>query len=219
MAEHLTPRALIPLALEFVQLSQGTDGSGHDHWHSIRVGRLSRRIAEGEVVDPDLAELAGLLHDIEDEKFSKDPEAGPVAVAAFLSSHNAEPSAIDAVVRVIREISFKGTFVPDSESTELCRVVRDADRLEAIGAIGVARTFAYGGLVGRPLHDPEIPPLLAETKDEYRNHVGTTLNHFEEKLLLLKDRLSTDTARTLAEDRHTFMVEFRERFLREWEGL
>ena len=219
MADHLDPRALIPLALEFVQRSQGTDASGHDHWHSVRVGRLARRIATGEGVDPDLAELAGLLHDIEDEKFSKDPEAGPAAVAAFLSSHNAEPSVIDAVVRVLREVSFKGTFVPDAESTALCRVVRDADRLEAIGAIGVARTFAYGGHVGRPLHDPEILPLLAASKDEYQHHVGTTLNHFEEKLLLLKDRLSTVTARTLAESRHAFMLEFRERFLSEWDGL
>lgn len=209
---------LIEAARFFVENEQGADSTGHDHWHSFRVGRLARRIAEGEGCDPHLAELAGVLHDVRDEKFSGDPSAGPAAVAEFLFAAGADQDVVTQVVQVVQDVSFKGARVTDAVTSKLCEVVRDADRLEAIGAIGIARTFAYGGYVGRPLHDPAIPPVLPDSKEEYRMHVGTTLNHFEEKLLLLKDRLVTKTARELAVERHAYMDEFKRRFHQEWSG-
>lgn len=194
------------------------EGTGHDYHHSRRVAALARRIAEEEGADTFVAELAGLLHDIEDEKFSGDPEAGPRAAREWLTQLGVDDRTTCAVVQIIATMSFKGAGVEEAPMTLEGRCVRDADRLEAIGAIGIARTFAYGGKVGRPIHDPETAPVMAGTSGEYRSNLGTTLNHFPEKLFLLADRMSTDAGRRLARERHEYMVEFHDRFLAEWSG-
>lgn len=209
---------LIESARAYVESSyQGADSTGHDHWHSFRVGRLARMIAREEGVDEDLAELAGVLHDVGDHKFSGSAEAGPAEVRAFLEREGALEEVVEAVERVVRQISFKGALVEERVEDILTLVVMDADRLEAIGAIGIGRAFAYGGHVGRPMHDPRVPVLFAESADGYRGHKGTTLNHFEEKLLLLRDRMNTASGKEMAEARHRFLEDFQQQFMAEWE--
>ncbi len=190
------------------------EGSGHDWWHVWRVWRLARRIAAAEGADVRLVELAALGHDVEDHKLGR-PEG---TLAAWLAGAGVDAATTEAVVAIARRVSFKGAGVPDAMPTLEGRVVQDADRLDAIGAIGIARAFAYGGAKGRLLYDPAESPEHHASFEAYREAKTSSLMHFYEKLLLLKDRLHTPAARALAEERHAFMEAFVARFLDEWEG-
>jgi len=190
---------------------------GHDWWHILRVWHTARLIANSEPSNPFVVELAALLHDIADSKFhGGDEEIGPRKAESFLKSMNVQPDVIEHVVNIIRHISFKGgNHLRDFDSPEL-QVVQDADRLDAMGAIGIARAFHYGGFKNRLLYHPEIQPDLNMTKEEYKKSDAPTINHFYEKLLLLKDRMNTPTGKSLAGRRHAFMEQFLAEFHNEW---
>lgn len=195
------------------------DGTGHDAWHVLRVRRLALHLARHEGADPYVVELAALLHDIADWKFHDgDEEVGPRRAIEWLAALGVEPEVVEEVGAIVRDLSFKGAGVEARPLSLEGKVVQDADRLDAIGAIGIGRTFAYGGHKGRPLYDPAVPPEAHASAERYKANRSPTLNHFHEKLLLLKDRLNTATARALAERRHRYLEEFVERFLEEWEG-
>ena len=211
---------LITRTADFVREKFLHEGSGHDWEHIRRVWQVSRALArDTPTANAAITELGALLHDVADWKFHDgDEEAGPWAARAWLESLQAAESVIQAVETIIREVSFKGFGVPTPMSTIEGALVQDADRLDAIGAIGVARAFAYGGHKGRPLHDPGIAPVRHVSFDSYKQNVAPTLNHFYEKLLHLRERLHTSAARRVAEQRHAFMETFLTQFLREWEG-
>jgi uncharacterized protein len=216
-----TPAAsdLIARTAAFVEAKFTGEGSGHDWAHIRRVWLAARALARAEGADPLVTELAALLHDIADWKFHHgDEEAGPRAARAWLLSLGAAEELIDRVEVIIREVSFKGAGVATPVSSPEAACVQDADRLDAIGAIGVARAFAYGGHKGRPLHDPAQPPVQHGTFAEYKSNGGPTINHFYEKLLHLRERLHTAAARRVAAERHAFMEQFLAQFLKEWEG-
>lgn len=195
------------------------DSSGHDWFHIERVWTMAKKLAEAEGADLFVVELAALLHDIADWKFhGGDETAGPRAADAWMASLAVEPAIRAHVCDIIAHLSFKGAKVTGGMDTLEGQVVQDADRLDAIGAIGIARAFAYGGHAGRGLHDPSVPPVLHESFAAYKKNNGPTLNHFYEKLLLLKDRLNTPSAKRVAQERHEFMQSFVDRFLREWSG-
>lgn len=215
-----TPTDLIARTADFVREKFLHEGSGHDWEHIRRVWHVARALAHHTPqADRLRTELGALLHDIADWKFhGGDEEAGPRAARAWLENQHAEESVIQAVETIIREVSFKGKGVPTPMSTLEGELVQDADRLDAIGAIGVARAFAYGGHKGRPLHDPSVPPVEHDTFASYKQNVAPTINHFYEKLLHLRERLHTPAARRVAEQRHAFLETFLTQFLREWEG-
>jgi len=192
--------------------------SGHDWWHVYRVWNLAKQIGRKEKADMYIVELTALLHDIADWKFyDGDETIGPKLARKILTSHNVPRNIIDHVCEIIATMSFKGADVKTKMKTLEGCVVQDADRLDAIGAIGIARAFAYGGHKGRTIYDPQRKPTLHKTKDAYFKNEGPTLNHFYEKLLLLKDRMNTKTAKELAIKRHKFMEKYLENFLEEWQ--
>ncbi|CAM4267774.1 HD domain-containing protein [Saccharibacillus endophyticus] len=193
------------------------EGSGHDWWHIHRVTELAKRIAAAEKADLFICELAALLHDLVDEKLVDDPEAGMKRTESWMLENDATAEEAAHVVEIISTLSFKGGAGKPMTTLE-GKVVQDADRLDAIGAIGIARTFVYSGKKGRPMYDPNIPVRQEMTPEEYRNGKDTAINHFHEKLLKLKDLLNTDSGLAIAERRHAFMEEFLERFDREWNG-
>ena len=204
---------------EFVGEELSDDVSGHDWWHVERVRMLARRLAREEGADPFVVELAALLHDIADWKFNGgDTEAGPRASEAWLKDCHVEPAVIEHVCEIVGTLSFKGAGVPTPMTTLEGQVVQDADRLDAIGAIGIARTFAYGGVKGRPIHDPDEAPRQNADLETYLNSNSSTVNHFHEKLFLLKDRMNTGTGRRMAAGRHSYMKSYLDRFLKEWDG-
>lgn len=211
--------AVIRRTIDFVKATLADAEGGHDWWHIRRVWKVARHIAESEEVDPFIVELGALLHDIADAKFyDGDESVGPKVARAFLEEQDVEESVIRHVENIIQHISFKGgNHAVEFYSNELA-VVQDADRLDALGAIGIARTFNYGGFKNRAIYDPNIPPKLNMTKEEYKKSTAPTINHFYEKLLLLKDRMNTVTGRKMAERRHQFMEQFLEEFYKEWEG-
>jgi uncharacterized protein len=190
------------------------ESSGHDWWHTLRVTRLARRLARAEGADPQVCELAALLHDVDDWKLA----GGGGRAVRMLKAAGADAALAARVLAAVGQVSFKGAGVATPGDTLEARVVQDADRLDALGAVGVARAFAYGGSRGRALHDPAQRPVRHASFAAYRRSRGTTVNHFYEKLLLLKDRMQTRSGRALARQRHAFLVRFLERFLREWEG-
>ncbi len=194
--------------------------SSHDWWHVFRVWNLAKRIGGEEKVENMLVvELGALLHDIADWKFHDgDETVGPRVAQDMLEARGADAETIDAVCDIIATISYKGAGVATPMKTREGEVVQDADRLDAIGAIGIARTFAYGGAKGRAMYDPSVPPTLHQDKASYHNDNGHTINHFYEKLLLVKDRLNTVTAKRIAEDRHRFMEMYLDQFYQEWDG-
>jgi uncharacterized protein len=193
------------------------ESSGHDWWHIARVRALARTIAEGEGADPFICELAALLHDIADPKIAGTLEAGIGRVRDWLTAHHGGVAVSEHVLEIIATMSFAGGSKPAPATLE-GRVVQDADRLDALGAIGIARAFAYGGAHGRILYDPAMAPRETMTAEEYRSHLTPTINHFYEKLLLLKERMNTDYARRLAEQRHQYMETFLAEFYAEWDG-
>ena len=192
---------------------------GHDWFHIERVYKNALLIAEEEECDLTVVKLAALLHDIADSKFhGGDESVGPKTARTFLESQNVKEDIILHVIAIIENISFKGgNFEKKFNSKEL-EIVQDADRLDAIGAIGIARTFNYGGFKNRPLYNPNIQPNLNMSKEEYKNSESPTLNHFYEKLLLLKDKMNTETGKKIAQKRHDFMVTFLSQFYAEWDG-
>ena len=194
----------------------GDESTGHDWWHADRVRVTAVRIAAVEGADPLVVELAALLHDVDDYKFSGDEEAGSRFARSYLLSAGVSVNTADQVADIIRWMSFKGAKVELPELSLEGKCVQDADRLDAMGAIGIARTFAYGGFVRRPIHDPDVPAVMHASADAYINSKGTTINHFHEKLLLLREWMNTDFGRKLADERHRYMVDFLERFHTEW---
>lgn len=191
------------------------DSTGHDWWHIYRVVKLAIRIGEHENANLELVEIAALMHDLDDWKLSADSENYPNA-RKLLKENNFDQSTIDKVIEIIEQVSFKGAGVDTTPKSIEAKVVQDADRLDAIGAIGIARAFAFGGSKGRPLYAPKIEPQMHQTFEEYKQSKGHTINHFYEKLLLLKDRLNTNTAKEIATERHKFMQLFLDQFYKEW---
>lgn len=211
--------SLIQKTVDFVKAELTEAESGHDWWHIYRVWQLSKHIAEKEQVNLVVVELGALLHDIADSKFhGGDESIGPKMARNFLEKQAVEEGVIVQVENIIRHISFKGGNHDQSYRSRELDVVQDADRLDAMGAIGIARTFNYGGFKNRAIYDPNIPPKLDMTKEEYKKSTAPTINHFYEKLLLLKDRMNTETGKLMAQQRHQFMEQFLEAFYKEWEG-
>ncbi|MFK8059619.1 MAG: HD domain-containing protein [Polaribacter sp.] len=213
---------IISKTIGFVKNELRNAEGGHDWFHIERVFKNTILIAKDEKVDIFVVSLAALLHDIADPKFYNGNETiGPKIATNFLTEQQVDKDVITHIINIIKHISFKNSFDKLSEkftSKEL-EVVQDADRLDAIGAIGIARCFNYGGFKNRALYDPEIIPNLEMTKEEYKNSAAPTINHFYEKLLLLKDKMNTETGKRIATDRHQFMELYLKQFYDEWEGL
>ncbi|CAM2884495.1 HD domain-containing protein [Paenibacillus sediminis] len=195
----------------------GGDSSGHDWWHIERVTSLAKRIAKQENADVFICELSALLHDVADEKLNPSKEAGMHKVADWLEQQKVDGDAAEHVLDIIGAMSYRGGNSERMRTLE-GRVVQDADRLDALGAIGIARTFAYSGSKGQVMYDPDIPVRDQMTPEEYRGGKSTAVNHFYEKLFKLKDLMNTDYARKLADERHEFMEQFIARFYKEWNG-
>lgn len=212
---------LINKTAEFVKDKMSGEATGHDWWHVYRVWQTTKHIIHKESeADPTVAELGALLHDIADWKFADgDLEAGPKAARAWLESNNVSELVIAHVEDIIRDTSFKGAKVALTLKTLEAKIVFDADKLDAIGAIGIARVFAYGGAKGRSLYEPSEKPVMHESFEDYKNKGEThTINHFYEKLLLLKELMQTESGRQIAEQRHAFMEQYLEQFYAEWNG-
>lgn len=210
---------IIISTIHFVKKKLINAEGGHDWWHINRVWKTAKQIAKTENVDSFIVELGALLHDIADSKFNNGDETiGPKIAKDFLKSQNVAENICEHIDSIIKNISFKGgKEIQQFKSLEL-DVIQDADRLDALGAIGIARTFNYGGFKNSEIYNPEIPPNLNMTKDEYKNNIAPTINHFYEKLLLLKDRMNTATGKAMATERHKFMEEYLNQFYKEWEG-
>lgn len=213
--------ALVEETITFVKETlKGAEG-GHDWFHIQRVFKNTILIAKDEDVDVLVVSLAALLHDIADAKFyNGDETVGPTMAKNFLSSLDVPEEVVNHVVLIIENISFKNSLDLNKKawSSKELLVVQDADRLDAIGAVGIARTFNYGGFKNRPLYDPDIAPNLTMSKEEYKASNAPTINHFYEKLLLLKDKMHTETAKKIAAKRHQFMLDYLEQFYAEWKG-
>ena len=208
---------LIPNTIAFVKEKLEGAEAGHDWFHIERVWKLSIKIAATETCNFQVVELSALLHDIADPKFHDGDESLALKISnEFLESQNVSAEIIEQVLYIIKNISFKNREeAPDILPIEL-QIVQDADRIDAIGAIGIARTFNYGGFKNNLMYHPDIQPALNMSKEEYKKSNGTTINHFYEKLLLLKDLMNTQTGKKLAEERHDFMIDFLDQFAREW---
>lgn len=212
-------KEIIQTTSSFVKTTLADAEGGHDWWHIYRVWQVAKQIAATEDVDLFIIEMGALLHDIADSKFHNgDEHIGPAKAKAFLESLKVDKESIDHIVAIIANVSFKGGRERRTFSSLELDVIQDADRLDAIGAIGIARTFNYGGFKNRELYNPNIPPQLEMTKEEYKNSTAPTINHFYEKLLLLKDRMNTPTGKEIAKHRHHYMEGFLEEFYKEWQG-
>jgi len=211
---------IIEATISFVKTELKNAEGGHDWFHIERVYKNTLLIAKNEPVDITVVSLAALLHDIADPKFNNGDETiGPRIASQFLLKHNIDSEIIEHVTQIIENMSFKNSFDlnPSFNSKEM-EVVQDADRLDAIGAIGIARCFNYGGFKDRPLYNPKIEPNLNMTKAQYKSSKSPTINHFYEKLLLLKDQMNTKTGKRIALERHKYMEGFLKQFYAEWEG-
>ncbi|MFT5761448.1 MAG: hypothetical protein ACI8WA_000563 [Polaribacter sp.] len=212
---------IIENTIAFVKETLKDAEGGHDWFHIERVYKNALLISKNEKVDAFIVSLGALLHDIADAKFyNGDETIGPKIAREFLENQQVDEDTIVHIENIINYISFKTSFSSDGTFTspEL-DVIQDADRLDAIGAIGIARCFNYGGFKNRTLYDPEITPNLNMTKEEYKNSDSPTINHFYEKLLLLKNKMNTKTGRQIAADRHVYMEQFLEQFYAEWNGI
>ncbi len=203
----------------FVKAKLENAEGGHDWFHIERVYKNAILIADGEVCDDTVLKLGALLHDIADSKFHNGDETiGPKMAREFLASNDVDETTIQHVINIIENISFKGGNTEKLFSSIELDIVQDADRLDAIGAIGIARAFNYGGFKNRPLYNPNIAPNLHMSKEEYKSSEAPTLNHFYEKLLLLKDKMNTETGKKIAQERHRYMEGFLSQFYAEWDG-
>jgi len=211
-------RKIIENTRKFVQQTLENAEAGHDFWHILRVLKLSEKIAKQEGGDLFIIRLGALLHDIADSKFHNGDETiGPKVAKDFLKSQKVDEATMTHIVKIIENISFKNTFDGQRFTSKELQVIQDADRLDAIGAIGIARAFVYGGHKNNPIYNPDLKVNLQMTKEEYKKGDTSTINHFYEKLLKLKDLMNTETGRQLALKRHTFMEQFLEEFYDEWE--
>lgn len=208
---------IIQNTIQFVKEKLEGAEAGHDWFHIERVWKLSKKIAQTEDCNLEVVELSALLHDIADPKFHNGDETVALKISReFLESQNTEEDIIQQVLFIIQNISFKNrNEVPTDLPIEL-KIVQDADRIDAIGAIGVARTFNFGGFKNNLMYHPDIQPKLDMSKEEYKKSNGTTINHFYEKLLLLKDLINTNEGEKIAEERHQFMLTFLDQFMKEW---
>ncbi|TPV35031.1 HD domain-containing protein [Paucihalobacter ruber] len=216
----MTNQDLIEKTKDYVKLVLKNAEGGHDWFHTLRVFNNSILIAKSENANMPVVKLAALLHDIADSKFHNGNEfLGPEMAATFLIKNNADSTVVTHVLNIIKHMSFKNSLENGQTFNSLeMQIVQDADRLDAIGAIGIARAFNYGGFKNRAMFDPAIKPNLNMTKAEYKNSTAPTINHFYEKLLLLKDQMNTKTGIALAKERHRFMEQFLEQFYAEWDG-
>lgn len=213
-------KEIIEQTEKFVKTTLAKAEGGHDWWHIYRVWQLARHIAENEQSSLLVVELGALLHDIADSKFHDGNEdIGPQLARDFLASIGVENMIIEQVEMIIKNISFKGGNEAQKFKSPELDIVQDADRIDALGAIGIARTFNYGGFKNRELYNPTIAPNLKMSVEEYKNSTAPTLNHFYEKLLLLKDRMNTTSGKQIAKQRHQFMIEYLDQFYLEWDGL
>lgn len=211
--------SIIDTTILFVKSKLELAEGGHDWFHIERVYKNALLIAQEEECDVTVVKLAALLHDIADSKFHDGDETiGPKTARAFLEAEKVDERTITHVIHIIENISFKGGNFERTFASKELEIVQDADRLDAIGAIGIARCFNYGGFKNRPLYNPAIMPNLNMSKEEYKNSDSPTINHFYEKLLLLKDKMNTPTGKKIAEARHRFMENFLSQFYAEWEG-
>jgi len=212
-------RKLIERTVAFVREQLANAEAGHDWWHIRRVWNYTRRILQQEPADTLVCELAALLHDIADSKFHDGDETiGPRIAGEFLQRIGTPSDVVTPVTEIIRNMSYKTSLGTVTFRSRELEVVQDADRLDAMGAIGIARAFHYGGFRNRELYNPDIPPNPNQDKAAYKSSTAPTINHFYEKLLLLKDKMNTATGRRLAAERHAFMEQFLQQFYREWEG-
>lgn len=209
---------IIQKTADYIKAKFSGDSSGHDWWHIYRVWKTALAISQREKADMFIVQLAALLHDLDDWKFNESDDETPLRARAWLDSCGVDSVAADSVCEIIEHISYKGAGVEEKMNSLEGFIVQDADRLDAIGAIGIGRAFAYGGFKDRPMYDPDSPPQMHASFEQYKNSKSATLNHFYEKLFLLKDRMNTDTAKRIAEERHRVMEDFVARFLLEWEG-
>ena len=215
----MTQTEIIENTKNFVKLTLQDAEGGHDWFHIQRVLNNAQHIAKNENVDDFIVTLGALLHDIADSKFHNGNESiGPDKARMFLKEQGVSEEITEHVVKIIENISFKGGNEEQKFRSPELDVIQDADRLDALGAIGIARTFNYGGFKGRALYDPEIRPDLGMSKAAYKSSSAPTINHFYEKLLLLKDRMNTQTGRQIAADRHKYMEEYLNQFKKEWNG-
>lgn len=209
---------IINEAIEYVKKVFEDDYSGHDFFHTFRVYKMASDIAEQENADRMIVQLAALLHDVDDRKLSPETYAHKNRAVTFLQKHGGPPEMIKRICDIIGAVSFSGTDSAVPQSIE-GKCVQDADRLDAIGAIGIARAFAYGGSHNRIIYDPDIPAETEMDGEEYRNHISTTVNHFYEKLFLLQEMMNTSAAKAIAKERDAYMRAYISEFLAEWEGI
>ena len=218
--DFVDKKLIINKTKEYVKAKLDGEGTGHDFWHILRVYKTSIYIGEKENADLFVVELAALLHDIEDWKFNEgNCDVGSKLSRQWLESLGVDDNIIDRITRIIGTMSFKGGTTNSQQETIEGKVVQDADRLDALGAIGIGRAFAYGGFKGRELHNPNITPQKYNSFEQYKKSTGTTTNHFYEKLLLLKDLMNTKTGKSMAEERHKFMEDYLDQFFREWDCI
>jgi len=209
---------VIQKTADFIKQEFGNDSSGHDWWHIYRVWKNAISICEREQAGLFIVELAALLHDLDDWKFNESSDETPHRAKAWMDSCGVDPQVNQVVCEIIMHISYKGAQVENKMKTLEGFIVQDADRLDAIGAIGIGRAFAYGGYKNRPMYDPDTTNQMHASFEEYKNSKSATINHFHEKLLLLKDKMNTTTAKKIAEQRHEIMLNFLDQFMNEWEG-
>ena len=215
----MTRKQIIEKVKKYVKEKMEGEATGHDWWHVFRVWKLSKKIAQKEGGNLFIIELAALLHDIADWKFNKSEPQGLKIIKKLLENLKIEDNVISKVCHIIENISFKGAGVKSRMRIKEGEIVQDADRLDVLGAIGVARVFAYGGKVGRPIYNPNIKPRFHKSFEEYKKYGNnSSINHFYEKEIFLKDLMNTKTAKKIAEKRHKFIERFLDRFFKEWEG-
>ncbi|WP_270088578.1 HD domain-containing protein [Sphingobacterium sp. SYP-B4668] len=211
---------IIDRTIAFVQHTLANAESGHDWWHIQRVWNNTKLILQEEEADVLVCELTALLHDIADSKFHNGDETiGPRVAGEFLTQEGVDPTIVTHVQAIILNMSFKASLGVRTFHSKELEVVQDADRLDAIGAIGIARAFTYGGYKNREIYNPHIPVIENMDKESYKNTTAPTINHFYEKLLLLKDQMNTETAKRIATDRHVFMQQYLDQFYAEWQGV
>ena len=210
---------IIKKTADYAKKTLEGEGSGHDWWHVYRVWKLAKKIGRKEKADMFIVELAALLHDIADYKLhGGDEEIGAKKAHKWLTSLRVDKKYIDHIVDIVGGINFKGARVKHNIKTLEGRIVFDADKLDAMGAIGIARTFAFGGHMGREIYNPNQKPYMHKSFEEYKNGKSHTINHFYEKLLLLKDFMHTETAKKIAQKRHLYLQDFLNKFYKEWDG-
>jgi uncharacterized protein len=215
----MTEQELIKRTEQYVRETLRNSESGHNWFHIERVWKNAKHIGQSENVNMLIVELAALLHDIADSKFyNGDETIGPRMARHFLQEQGVDDSIIDHVIKIMENMSFRSGYDQPSFVSEELQVVQDADRLDAIGAIGIARAFHFGGYKNREIYDPAIPPDLNMTKEAYKKSKAPTINHFYEKLLLLKDKMNTATGKKMAQERHIFMEKYLQQFYTEWNG-